>query len=62
VTYIPTIYGFKIFGHKGSKYEIMYDNSGQPKNQKDVDGLLKRKIPTSINNDNTSMGANIRIR
>ena len=45
VQYIPTIYGFKIFAQKGSKYEIMYDNLGQPKNQKDIDTILKKKLP-----------------
>ena len=43
VQYIPTIYGFKIFGQKGSKFELMFDNMGQAKNQKDVDAILKRK-------------------
>ncbi len=43
VQYIPTIYGFKIFGQKGSKFELLYDNLGQAKNQKDVDGILKKK-------------------
>ena len=28
LTYIPTIYGFKIFGQKGSAYEYKYDNNG----------------------------------
>jgi len=32
VTYIPTIYGFKIFGQKGSRYEVMYDSNGVSKN------------------------------
>ena len=41
--YIPTIYGFKIFGQKGSRYELMYDNLGQAKNQKDIDTILKKK-------------------
>ena len=36
VSYIPTIYGFKVFGQKGSKYELMYDFNGKPTNQKDV--------------------------
>jgi len=43
VQYIPTIYGFKIFGQKGSRYELMYDNLGQAKNQKDIDTILKKK-------------------
>lgn len=43
MTYVPTIYGFKIFSLKGSKYELQYDNSGKPVNQKEVDTLLSRK-------------------
>lgn len=46
--YIPTIYGFKIFGQKGSKYELVYDNLGQPKNQKDIDTVLKKKTQGQI--------------
>lgn len=41
--YIPTIYGFKIFGQKGSKYELTYDLQGALKNQKDIDNVLKKK-------------------
>ena len=48
VQYIPTIYGFKIFGQKGSKFELMYDNMGQAKNQKEVDGILNKKKPTGV--------------
>jgi hypothetical protein len=43
VQYIPTIYGFKIFGQKGSRYEMIYDNLGMPKNQKEVGEALKKK-------------------
>jgi len=28
---------------KGSRYEVLYDNSGAPKNQKDVENVLKKK-------------------
>ncbi len=41
--YVPTIYGFKIFSQKGSKFELVYDNMGQAKNQKEVDTILKKK-------------------
>ncbi len=46
VQYIPTIYGFKIFGQKGSKYELAFDNLGQAKNQKEIDSILKKKTAT----------------
>lgn len=45
VTYIPTVYGFRIFGQKGSKYEIMYDHQGNIKNQQEVESFLKKKVP-----------------
>ena len=44
LTYLPTIYGFKIFGQKGSANELKYDNSGQPINKKEVDQIIKNKI------------------
>jgi hypothetical protein len=50
VQYIPTIYGFKIFGQKGSKFELIYDNMGQAKNQKEVDAILNKKKPTTTMN------------
>ena len=52
VTYIPTIYGFKIFGQKGSRYEVMYDSNGVSKNQKEIDGILKKKPTGSLENNN----------
>ena len=47
--YVPTIYGFKIFGQKGSKFELVYDNMGLARNQKEVDTILKKKTSTSAN-------------
>ena len=44
LTYIPTIYGFKIFGQKGSAYEYKYDNNGHQINRKDIDKILFKKI------------------
>lgn len=37
---------------KGSKYEIIYDNSGAPRNQKDIEAILKKKY--TIENSLTS--------
>jgi hypothetical protein len=48
LTYIPTIYGFKIFGQKGSAYEIKYDNAGQSINKKEIDEIETKKKLTSI--------------
>lgn len=43
LTYLPTIYGFKIFGQKGSAYELRYDNVGVPLNKQEIDAILKKK-------------------
>jgi hypothetical protein len=43
---LPTIYGFKIFGQKGSAYEMKYDNTGLPLNKQEVDAVLKKKQAT----------------
>ena len=40
LTYLPTIYGFKIFGQKGSAYELRYDNVGMPLNKQEIDAIL----------------------
>ena len=50
LTYIPTIYGFKIFGQKGSAYEYRYDNGGTQTNKKDIDKVLNTKI-TGLNSE-----------
>ena len=44
LTYIPTIYGFKIFGQKGSAYEYKYDNNGNQINKNEIDHILNNKI------------------
>jgi casein kinase II subunit beta len=43
LTYLPTIYGFKVFGQKGSFYELQYDNLGTPLNKQEVDRILANK-------------------
>jgi hypothetical protein len=34
--FIPKIYGFKIFGMRGSKYELKFDYKGQPMNEEEI--------------------------
>lgn len=41
--FIPKIYGFKIFGMRGSKYELKFDNKGQPINEEEIRNVLKKK-------------------
>jgi len=31
--FVPKIYGFKIFGMRGSKYELKFDLAGKPTNE-----------------------------
>ena len=41
-TYIPKIYGFKIFGQTGSKYAYEYDLNGECTNQAEVDKIIEK--------------------
>lgn len=34
--FIPKIYGFKIFGMRGSKYELKFDYAGKPVNEEEI--------------------------
>ena len=48
LTYQPLIFGFKIFGQKGSAYEEKFDNSGKPMNKSAKEVLQDFKTaPTS---------------
>ena len=35
-----TLYGFSVFGKRGSKYEIKYDAKGEPINKEEVEAIL----------------------
>ena len=41
--YIPTIYGFRMFGAKGSRYERTFDDLGELTNEEFVEGILNKK-------------------
>lgn len=41
--FIPKIYGFKIFGMRGSKYELKFDFSGKPVNEEDIRKVLQKQ-------------------
>jgi len=41
--FIPKIYGFKIFGMRGSKYELKFDYKGQPVNEDVIRNVLKKE-------------------
>ena len=45
IDYIPKIYGFRIFGQHGSKYEYLYNEDGKCLNQKEIDKFLVKKKP-----------------
>lgn len=40
--FIPKIYGFKIFGMRGSKYELKFDYAGKAINEDDIRKVLRR--------------------
>ena len=45
IDYIPKIYGFRIFGQHGSKYEYLYNEDGKCLNQKEIDKFLEKQKP-----------------
>jgi hypothetical protein len=40
--FVPKIYGFKIFGMRGSKYELKFDFQGKPVNDDEIRHVLKK--------------------
>lgn len=40
--FVPKIYGFKIFGMRGSKYELKFDYQGKPVNEDEIRQVLKK--------------------
>ena len=40
--FVPKIYGFKIFGMRGSKYELQFDYQGKPVNEDDIRQVLRK--------------------
>ena len=41
--FIPKIYGFKIFGMRGSRYELKFDYGGQAINESEIREVLERQ-------------------
>jgi hypothetical protein len=41
--FVPKIYGFKIFGMRGSKYELKFDYQGKPINEDEIREVLKKE-------------------
>ena len=41
--FIPKIYGFKIFGMRGSRYELKFDYAGQAINESEIREVLERQ-------------------
>ena len=42
--FVPKIYGFKIFGMRGSKYELKFDTKGHPSNEEEIKKVLKKRV------------------
>lgn len=41
--FIPKIYGFKIFGMRGSRYELKFDFCGKPTNEEEIRKVLRKE-------------------
>lgn len=46
--FVPKIYGFKIFGMRGSKYELKFDYQGKPVNEDEIRLVLKKGNGSSV--------------
>ena len=42
--FIPKLYGFKVFGLRGSHYEIKYDENGNEENIDEINEILNNKL------------------
>ena len=42
--FVPKIYGFKIFGMRGSKHELRFDSKGNPANEEEIKQALRRRL------------------
>lgn len=42
--FVPKIYGFKIFGMRGSKYELKFDYQGKPVNEDEIREVLRKGV------------------
>jgi len=40
--FVPKVYGFKIFGMRGSKYELKFDFGGKPTNEQEIRKVLSK--------------------
>ena len=45
VTYVPKIFGFKIFGQEGSKYKYKRDYDGKWLNKEYIEDVLRKPEP-----------------
>jgi hypothetical protein len=54
--FVPKIYGFKIFGMRGSKYELKFDYQGKPINEDEIREVLKRGVDDTSGQVLTGLG------
>jgi len=40
--FIPKIYGFRIFGMRGSRYELEFDHKGNNINEQEIRSVLRK--------------------
>lgn len=43
--FVPKLYGFKIFGMRGSKHELRFDSKGNIANEEEIKNVLRRRVP-----------------
>ena len=54
--FVPKIYGFKIFGMRGSKYELKFDYQGKPVNEDEIRQVLKKGVADGSGQVLTGLG------
>lgn len=55
--FVPKIYGFKIFGMRGSKYELKFDYQGKPINEDEIREVLKKESSDGSGQVLTGLGS-----
>jgi hypothetical protein len=53
--FIPKIYGFRIFGMRGSKYELEFDHKGNNINEQEIRNVLRKGKSKNPNEEEKKM-------
>ena len=55
--FVPKLYGFKIFGMRGSKHELRFDSKGNTANEEEIKQVLRRRVVPQFASVGTSGGS-----